>query len=396
MTTPNYHFKGTYGPATISNNAGAPLRSTKVIVYQVGTLVPIQLYTDRLGTATAANPTYTDSNGNLTLYCYPGEVDIYCNNETLTITIYPDPEDDATVPGTTFTGPVYLAGDATQPLQAVTLRQLGGGGGGWPTIDATGPGNLIAQTPGTDSVGYSMTDAGSGGIFLHQSGTGGIGLTVTDPSNGSGIQVTDSGTGGINVSSAGIGGMGFTDSGGGGITIEETSTGALLIQQTDASNTVGIGLTDAGSGGIVLTGTGTGGVGISDTGGGGIALHESSTAPILIEQTDAANNQGIQIIDGGVGGISMQATNGAPVGLYVTGGSGNVSLFAGTAPGGSGNIVLSQQGSGNIQLTTSGTDILINADGGAGGNIFLVGLPTSDPGEPGALYNVSGVVHVSL
>ena len=149
------------------------------------------------------------------------------------------------------------------------------------------------------------------------------------------------------------------------------------------------GLTDAGTGGIIITGTGTGGVGISDTGGGGIALHESSTAAILIEQTDAANNQGIQITDAGVGGVGISANNGGPVGLYVTGGSGNVSLNAGTAPGGSGNIVLSQQGSGNIQLTTSGTDIRIDADSGAGGNVFIF-LPTLDPHEVGALWNNAG------
>lgn len=60
-----------------------------------------------------------------------------------------------------------------------TWVEIGAAGpaGGWPTNDGTGPGNLTAETPSDDTVGYSMTDQGSGGISLWSHGTGDLDLT---------------------------------------------------------------------------------------------------------------------------------------------------------------------------------------------------------------------------
>ena len=128
----SFLFAGQYGPNTISNNAGTPLPNLTVHVYAVGTTTPVVLYTDRTKGTVAANPTTTDANGNLTFFAAPGDVDILGNTERLTVAVPPDAADLATLPGTTFTGPVTLQADPTTPLGAVTKQYAdshGGGGG---------------------------------------------------------------------------------------------------------------------------------------------------------------------------------------------------------------------------------------------------------------------------
>ena len=122
-----YTFAGQYGPQTlVSVTAGvvSPLPSISVNVYAVGTTTPIQLYTSRTMLTTAANPTMTDTNGNLTFFCAPGEVDILGNNQRQTVVVNPDPADVATVAGTTFTGPLVLGADPTTALGAATKQYV--------------------------------------------------------------------------------------------------------------------------------------------------------------------------------------------------------------------------------------------------------------------------------
>ena len=161
-----YRWAGQYGPAAIQNASGTLLQQAQVNVYEVGTLIPIALFTDRTRATAAPNPTFTDAIGNLTFFCTPGEVDLFCNNDTVTVVVNPDPADTATVPGTTFTGDVILNTDATAPLQAVTLEQLQASARGraGPPYDGHRPGQPHRPTtPGGRHRRVPASDAGSGG-----------------------------------------------------------------------------------------------------------------------------------------------------------------------------------------------------------------------------------------
>jgi hypothetical protein len=140
-----------------------------------------------------------------------------------------------------------------------TWRQVGAAGpaGGWPTNNGTGPGNLTAQTPGGDTVGYNMTDEGSGGINL-ATATSGIGIT-SGASSTAGITIEDQGSGGVNLTAAGSGEVAATS--GTGITLTNNSPGTSGSNILDHGSTgIRIGATAAGveivgSTGIVLQGS---------------------------------------------------------------------------------------------------------------------------------------------
>ncbi|HXA33028.1 MAG TPA: hypothetical protein VNV87_12270 [Acidimicrobiales bacterium] len=115
-----------------------------------------------------------------------------------------------------------------------TWRQIGAAGpaGGWPTNNGTGPGNLTAATPGGDTVGYNITDNGSGGITLDSEGTanlalisknalvvealgGAAHLLIEKASGGSGdIIVQQNGNGAIQIIAEGSGDVSLTSVGG--------------------------------------------------------------------------------------------------------------------------------------------------------------------------------------
>ncbi len=65
-------------------------------------------------------------------------------------------------------------------------------GGGWPTVNGSGSGNLVAQTGAGDTVGYNLTDLGSGGISIASSGTGDL-----DLASSAGISMIDNNNAGI-------------------------------------------------------------------------------------------------------------------------------------------------------------------------------------------------------
>jgi hypothetical protein len=105
---------------------------------------------------------------------------------------------------------------------------LGGGtGDGWPTVNGTGAGNLTAQTGAGDTVGYNLTDQG----------TGGISLQTTNAANANGIFIGDATAGGLNLQATGSGHL------------ELHATGSNIVLLGTNSN---ISFTTAGSGNLTI------------------------------------------------------------------------------------------------------------------------------------------------
>ncbi len=98
---PSYTFGG-HWLDSLTNSAGVPLPLTAATVYLRGTTTPATLYTSRTKAVTVANPTATDTRGNLSFYADPGEYDVLCNGTTLPVSVQADPE-DAVAGGTSVT-----------------------------------------------------------------------------------------------------------------------------------------------------------------------------------------------------------------------------------------------------------------------------------------------------
>ena len=138
---------------------------------------------------------------------------------------------------------MFEGGDLNYP---VYMGQWQTTGSGWPENNGTGPGNLVAETPDTDTVGYNMTDNGTGGINLTENGTGnGITLT-TNLGNSGGINATDGSGAGINLveanSGANNGGINITNEAAnwaGGITLTDESTTGIIFNTPNATPTEG-------------------------------------------------------------------------------------------------------------------------------------------------------------
>lgn len=185
--------------------------------------------------------------------------------------------------GVDNTSTVYVCTVGGEPGTWVALGFAGGAG--WPAVNGTGPGNLVAQTPGGDTVGYNITDKGTGGIALTAGGTGGgIGL----------------------VDQSGVGIVLLVQSGGGPISV--LSEGGLFLQD----NSTGVG---GSTGGIKLTAPSglTSGPGIFlDDGGspGGIEIGAQGTGTNAILLSVTTGTQPIRLENAGSGGIVMTATTG--------------------------------------------------------------------------------------
>lgn len=118
------------------------------------------------------------------------------------------------------------------------------------------------------------------------------------------------------------------------------------------------------------------------------------TGKINVSSVDIDANTGDVSIDSSTGSITMGSTltDGQTLKLGKNGATEMIFTPHGTA------------GSEKIKLiNTSGTDTnaieIVSSAGSitlsAGGNITLTGLPTSDPGSAGALYNASGTIKIS-
>jgi hypothetical protein len=203
--------------------------------------------------------------------------------------------------------------------------------------------------------------------------------------------------------------------GGGGSgwpTINGTGAGNLDAE-TAPSDTVGYTLIDRGSGGVNLNERGTGGISVTDTGSGGISILEKGTGGLTLEADSTSATQGIQITTGAtdLGGINLTNNGvGDPYGVDIldNGSTDGIQIVSQATAGG---LVIQSQGSGAIGINTftspiaisAGSTVSIFAGGSTGDNItlhasnaqiILQGLPTSDPGIAGALWNSGGVVHI--
>lgn len=114
------------------------------------------------------------------------------------------------------------------------LADLQGGGGGWPSENGSGPGNLVAQTASDDMVGYIITDQGSGGITLNAAGTGDViveaggsgSLGLGAQGDGS-VALFSNGSGVVNIFDGGGGVLIESQEGSGGVTLESASSIAI-------------------------------------------------------------------------------------------------------------------------------------------------------------------------
>jgi hypothetical protein len=230
-----------------------------------------------------------------------------------------------------------------------TWVQVGSGGGeGWPASSGTGPGNLTAETPSDDTVGYNFTPQGSGGFTVTDDGSGGIGLA-------------ENGTGGIVIETTGGG----------------DTNGISITNQ--ASDGTGISITDEGAGGLELETTGAGGLSVIAS--GALALQAAGTADNLRIDKAAGGSGDIIIEQDGSGAIQIIAE-----------GAGDVSLTALTGEATLAGGTLATASAEAVALTASSSDITLTV---SSGHIVMTGLPTSTPGGTGRLWNNSGVLSIT-
>lgn len=215
---------------------------------------------------------------------------------------------------------------------------LAGAGSGWPTVNGAGPGNLVAETPSSDTVGYNLTDQGTGGIHISATGT----------VDNEGIELLYSG-----AAVADNGGIALVDN-------SAVSAGiSLVVNDTD------------NPGGITLTSQGNGGVGITDNGSGGINL-----------TANGAGGMDFEIL--GAGGFTFAVGAGSGPGA-------GFNVVSSDADG----INLTSEGAGGVNVTadSGGGDITLNNN--STGQIILIGVPSADPHISGALYTTAGALMVS-
>lgn len=88
-------YAGFWGPeAVLWSTSGTPVRDTPVTVLAAATLLPTTLYVDEQKSATVANPTKTDSRGNLSFFAVPGEYYLRWNGAApdrfIVVGVHPD------------------------------------------------------------------------------------------------------------------------------------------------------------------------------------------------------------------------------------------------------------------------------------------------------------------
>lgn len=89
-----YTNAGQLGTYRVDGLNGAPIGGAQPVhVYAAGTTTHVQLWTDRLKGAAAANPILTDANSEFVTYTTPGVVDLYAGGITSRQVVLPDPYD---------------------------------------------------------------------------------------------------------------------------------------------------------------------------------------------------------------------------------------------------------------------------------------------------------------
>lgn len=212
-----------------------------------------------------------------------------------------------------------------------------------------------------------------------------------------------------------------------GLTVGGTSPTATLTPTGGATGTMtlfgtvaNVGTVVAGSG-ITIIEDGAGIALISASGGGSSYITPNSGSPIVgnpangtygVALKGSSNSAGA----GGGAGVYGGASNGAPggdvqiAGGYGTGGAGgDVILTAGGNTGTDGGGYAGLRGGystdgpgGTVAITAgasntgaAGNTIINRQTAGTGGQIMMVNLPTADPHVLNALWNSSGIIHIS-
>lgn len=104
-----FKYAGTYGPNAFTDSSGLPLANLAVTIYEHGTQTLAALWTDKTKVGSVANPTTTDTFGNLTFFADPGAYDIVGNGETITEVLYADPAEP-------------IVGDLAGTIPSLTLQ----------------------------------------------------------------------------------------------------------------------------------------------------------------------------------------------------------------------------------------------------------------------------------
>lgn len=89
-----FTYAGQYGPEPFLSAQATLLRSTAFTVYLTGTTTLATLYSDRVRTATVANPTVTNARGEAKFFADPGRYDILCAGVTVNIVVPIDPAEE--------------------------------------------------------------------------------------------------------------------------------------------------------------------------------------------------------------------------------------------------------------------------------------------------------------
>jgi hypothetical protein len=133
-------------------------------------------------------------------------------------------------------------------------------------------------------------------------------------------------------------------------------------------------------------------------GGGGIQFDTDNQGGFLYVQTNdidtAGSGVGLCLFDDSGGGIQVQASGGGSVEVRTTGGGDTIIRSTGTV-----RVQDENTGAGAGVLISSLRSHVTIATGqqlsGTAGYLILDGLPTSDPGVPGAVWNDGGTLKVS-
>jgi hypothetical protein len=279
----------------------------------------------------------------------------------------------------TFTGipaaPTAAPGTNTTQLATTAFVEAAVAGGGWPSVNGSGAGNLAAHITNTgDTTGYTLNDGGTGGITLETTGTGGsTGVYLSGGAAAAGITITDASTNGVAITATGASGIGGpillnNSAGNGSMTLETNGTGGLIITGLPTSNPGGGKVWLQGGlltiGAATAFGTVTTVSVVSANGFAGTVATPTTTPAITLTTTVTGilkGNSGTGVISAAVAGTDYPAT-----GVITAGG-----------PTGSGTAVPVITWNANGQLTAVTTAATVGSVTAADSTITVGGTATA-------------------
>lgn len=257
-----------------------------------------------------------------------------------------------------------IPGAAELIIKALTAEYDGTNAGGAfvPCVQIIAAGSVVA---GTFPLGQQLAAGASADVTWFP----GVAPTPASPSGG-GLQW------GVNVDPNGVGLQLIEPGGSSGFFFLNDSSGSFTIQ-------------DSGGGGLYLTGTGGGGIHVTDDGGGGIALLENTSGGITI--TDNSSSGGmLQLKNNAQGGVLIEDNSSGNTGLAIAENAGGGITITNASSDHTGTKIIDTSGGGlTLQATASGYMYLAGGYGGTNG------IPSGDPHELGAIYEVGNALYIS-